>query len=156
MWNSPRFHWWPKTFYCIYKWFVWSIKYFAICLICGWHKFSLFRTQFKGHDLHSRTRINKWFKENKLSVNLNKTKYMVFTNHHKHLNVQLSLDGVNIERVSELRFLGVTIDERLNWKSHVANTQKKVCKNLSILHIVKYFVNGAALMTLYCTLILPY
>jgi len=36
-------------------------------------------------------------------------------------NIQLSLGGVDIEKVSEIRFLGVVIDEPLTRKSQLAH-----------------------------------
>lgn len=47
-----------------------------------------------------------WFDVNKLSLNLIKSKFMVFAKRSKD-EVSLSIDGVNIEKVSELRFLGI-------------------------------------------------
>ncbi len=39
-------------------------------------------------------KLKKWFDINKLSVNWNKTKFMVFTNRKKDGNVSLSINGL--------------------------------------------------------------
>ena len=103
-------------------------------------------------------KIKTWFEAHKLSLNLSKTKFMVFSNMHniKNSNIQVSLQGANIERVKELQFLGVTLDENLNWKSHIENVRKKIFKNIAVLHKVKHFLHPQALRVLYCTLIMPY
>lgn len=100
--------------------------------------------------------LKKWFDENKLSLNLNKTKFMVFTNKRKDENILLNIDGVSIERVSEFRFLGVIIDDKLTWKAHIAHVKSKVSKNIFILNKVKFLLNCKVLRILYCSLILPY
>ena len=66
--------------------------------------------------------ITNWLSLNKLSLNAKKTKMMVF--HHKQKNVctkslKLYINSKKIECVKELNFLGVMLDENLNWKSHV-------------------------------------
>ncbi len=48
--------------------------------------------------------LQKWFNRNKLSLNLSKTKFMLFTNQKCFDNVCLILNGITIERVSEFRF----------------------------------------------------
>ena len=47
--------------------------------------------------------------------------FMVFANRKKDENLSLSIDGVLIERLSEFRFLSVTLDDNLTWKSQIAH-----------------------------------
>ena len=71
-------------------------------------------------------KLSIWFKANKLSLNLKKTKFLVFKPRQKRTicNIQISTDNQNIIKVKETNFLGVILDENLNWNSeisHVAN-----------------------------------
>lgn len=50
---------------------------------------------------------------------------MVFTNTKKDENVSLSINDV-IEKVSEIHFLGVIVDDKLTWKPCVAYIQNKM------------------------------
>jgi len=50
---------------------------------------------------HEMVKLKRWFVENKLTLHLNKTKFMVFANRKKDENISLSINGVFIERVSE-------------------------------------------------------
>ena len=55
-----------------------------------------------------------------------KTKFLVFKPRQKRTicNIQISTDNQNIVKVKETNFLGVILDENLNWNSeisHVAN-----------------------------------
>lgn len=100
--------------------------------------------------------VQKWFNRNKLSLNLGKTKFMVFTNQKCPEDISLNINGSLIERVSEFKFLGVFIDEKLKWKSHITYVKKKICKNIGVLSNVRFYLNYKALKILYCSLILPY
>jgi len=58
--------------------------------------------------------------------------------------------------VSEFRFLGVLIDEKLKWKSHIAYVRNKICRNIAVMSKVKFMLNCKAMRILYCSFILPY
>ena len=101
-------------------------------------------------------KLKKWFDINKLSLNLKKTKFMVFSKRKKTENMVLSMAGTNIERVKETKFLGVILDEQLNWKEHVSYVRKKISKGIFVLNKVKHILDYSAMRTLYCAMILPY
>ena len=52
-------------------------------------------------------KLKLWFDSNKLSLNLNKTKYMIFGNCTINTDVKIVIDNKKIERVYESKFLGV-------------------------------------------------
>ena len=56
--------------------------------------------------------VNIWLKHNKLSLNAQKTKLMVFHQKQKKFNeIHLSIDTMPIEQVPTFNFLGITLDE---------------------------------------------
>ena len=65
-----------------------------------------------------------WFKANKLSLNIKKTNFMDFKPRQKLsiCNIRISIDNQNIVKVKETRFLGVILDENLDWKSGISDT----------------------------------
>ncbi len=69
-----------------------------------------------------------WFHGNKLSPNLHKTKIMLFGNCGGNAQIQLHINEVEIERVYETKFLRVTIDHKLSWKSHIKHVQTKISR----------------------------
>ena len=75
-------------------------------------------------------KLSIWFKANKLSLNLKKTKFMVFKPRQKHsiCNIRISIDNQNIVKVKETNFLGVILDENLNWQSEISHVANKVAK----------------------------
>ena len=68
-----------------------------------------------------------WLSSNKLSLNVQKTKFMVFHTPQRRVNYPtLKLNNVNIERVSQFNFLGVILASSLKWDKHVANVSLKI------------------------------
>ncbi len=57
-------------------------------------------------------KLKGWFDRNKLSLNLSKTKIVLFGNYKINAQVHIQVDGVDTERVSESKFLGVITDEK--------------------------------------------
>lgn len=53
--------------------------------------------------------IKLWFDANKLSLNITKTKRIIFGNRHIHNITNLKIDDMVLERVMEIKFLGVII-----------------------------------------------
>ena len=103
-------------------------------------------------------KLSIWFKANKLSLNLKKTKFMVFKPRQKRsiCNIQISIDNQNIVEVKETNFLGVILDENLNWKSEISHVASKVAKSIGIISRCSFFLPKSSLRMLYFSLIYPY
>jgi len=69
--------------------------------------------------------MEEWAKEHGLSFNVNKTKLMLFTNRRNIRKPDIFLYGKKIEWVSEMKYLGVLIDDKLNWLPHVKKAAQK-------------------------------
>ena len=80
---------------------------------------------------------------------------MVFGN-KKNQECNVFINGFKIEEVTYTKFLGVLIDNKLNWQMQIQNVQRKVSKSVSILYRVKYLLDTNALLMIYNSLILPY
>lgn len=63
---------------------------------------------------------------NKLTVNINKTKYMVF-NKTSDNKLNINYMGNPLEEVNNFKYLGVILDKNLSWDSHI----KKLLSGLS-------------------------
>lgn len=101
-------------------------------------------------------KLKRWFDRNKLSLNLSKTKIMFFGNHKIKANSTVKIDNVNIERVYEIKFLGVILDHKISWKPHISYVRAKMARSVSILGKSRFILNQRALHILYCSLVLPY
>ena len=71
-------------------------------------------------------KVNFWMKLNKLSLNTQKTKLMIFHRKQKKVReINISMDNNQIEQVSVFNFLGIILDENLSWKNHTKTIQIK-------------------------------
>ena len=73
--------------------------------------------------------VSTWFKANKLSINIDKTKWNIFhpTSKNRFMSKkfpELFIDGIILERVT--KFLGVFIDENATWKAHTNTISAKI------------------------------
>ena len=64
-------------------------------------------------------KLCRWFQVNKLSLNIAKTNFMVFSNKKCENNNLVSINGMYINRVYVTKYLGVHIDCHLNWSEHI-------------------------------------
>ena len=107
------------------------------------------------------SQINDWFLANKLSLNVEKRKYMLF---HKCIDQEniplklplLQLNNNIIERENSLKFLGVILDEHLTWKKHIQVIENKVSKNVGVLYKASKLINSKCLRSIYFSFIHSY
>ena len=62
-------------------------------------------------------KIQNWFAINKLSLNINKTNFMVFGNKFTNVDCNVFISEFKLKRVYSTKFLGVIIDSDVSWKS---------------------------------------
>ena len=104
-------------------------------------------------------RISTWLATNKLVLNINKTNYMIFTSRGKSYNknvTNIKIDGNNIQQVNKTKFLGIIIEEHLNWATHISHLCNIIARNVGILQKLRYFVPAYVLKMLYHSLILSH
>ena len=80
-------------------------------------------------------KIEDWFKANKLSLNNKKTKYTLFHKNSIKDDLPLKLPDLKIanneiERKKAIKFLGVMLDENVNWQEHIRTVENKIAKNI--------------------------
>ena len=67
-------------------------------------------------------KIDFWLKKNKLQLNYFKTHYLLLDkqlNRSCLTNFNISLNSINIKRIKSIKYLGIYIDENLNWSCHI-------------------------------------
>ena len=73
-------------------------------------------------------KISEWLKLNRLTLNVQKTKYMLFRTSKKKVQTPLlQMDNKIIDKVLDFNFLGIYFNEQLNWKSHIDKLSVKCC-----------------------------
>ena len=101
----------------------------------------------------------KWLCANKLSLNIQKTKYIIFHNQGKNINTYIpviKIKNIFIDRVQNFNFLGVNLNENLNWNSHIDQISIKISRCLGIMYKLKHVLPIHILKLLYYSLIFPY
>ena len=105
------------------------------------------------------SKIAEWFKVNKLTLNVDKTKFMVFGTQkmlEKFNDVNLAYHNSDIERVDEFKYLGVKLDSKLSWSAHVDYVSKTISKRTGIIRRIKYFLPYETTVMLSNALVIPH
>ena len=94
-------------------------------------------------------KVDRWFRQNRLSINYNKTFYMLFNKHLKKnlsSNFQLFFNQKLLQRQQAVKYLGITIDDKLNWHTQLKSISLQLARcsgvfyrlrNLIPIHILK-------------------
>jgi hypothetical protein len=114
-------------------------------------------------------KISYWFRTNDLSLHPDKTKFMIFTKNElnidfDNINIVVNHNNVNqddhnlITRLNyvnsnsetpAIKFLGVFLDPKLNFKYHIDMIHNKISRSLYAINAEKHFIGRKALKILY-------
>ena len=81
-------------------------------------------------------KVAKWLIANQLSINLEKTNYIIFKSRQKKLDYNkfsIQIKNASIERKESTKFLGVIDDEHLGWKDDISAVASKISKSIRII-----------------------
>ena len=104
------------------------------------------------------TVVCEWLKANKLTLNSNKTKYIIFGTKNSLTtkpDLNIHVGTAKIERVSSMKYLGVILDEHLTIDEHITYIITKVSNKLGILRRAHEYLNMNTKILLYKSLVLP-
>ena len=101
--------------------------------------------------------ITSWLKLNKLTVNVTKTKAMLFHTPQRQVCYPvLYIDDIPVEFVNSFNFLGIILDDNLKWNSHINMIAKKISKTIGIMKKIKKYLPTSALLNIYNALVSPH
>ena len=63
----------------------------------------------------------------------------------------IRMNGISLKQVNEFKFLGVVIDSKLKWKSHIEEVTAKLAKLRGVLFKVRNYMNVKCMRQLYLT-----
>src|SRR6218665_60766 len=104
-------------------------------------------------------KINDWFLANKLSLNFDKTNYILFKSHRKPApkdNPGIKIQDLLLNQVESTRFLGIHVDQHLTWKRHISEISLKIAKNIGVIHRIAHLLPQSIKLSLYYALVYPY
>ena len=94
--------------------------------------------------------MNKWFIANKLVLNFDKTKVIKFvSNNLTKLTFHISYSSTNIEETTDIKFLGVHLDDHLNWNVHVQQLIPKLSAACYAIRSLFHITNIDTLKSIY-------
>lgn len=101
--------------------------------------------------------VHNWLKLNKLSLNITKTKAMIFhTTQRQAIYPSIYLDNTKIDFVNKFNFLGLMIDEHLTFKPHMNMISGKISRATGIMNKLKNIIPKQTLLHIYNSLILSH
>ena len=91
-------------------------------------------------------KIVRYIDANYLHINLDKTKYMKFTSPHgknistNGISYHLKYENIIIKRVSNIKFLGVILNEKIDWSPQISKATRKISSINGILYNLRKFI----------------
>ena len=91
--------------------------------------------------------LTDWFCANKLSLNILKTNFVVFKPKRiKQIDIDtLKLGDQTIHRVRSTKFLGIHIDDELEWGDHIEHIAKKAASGSYAIRSAKRFLSSGSI-----------
>ena len=101
--------------------------------------------------------ISDRLKANKLSLNIKKTHYMLFSGGKRPpTDLNIEIDNQKISPVFKTKLLGVVVDSKLSWKEHISYITGKIARGIGVVTKARKYLNKDSLLILYCSFIYPY
>ena len=97
-----------------------------------------------------------WLQMNKLKINFDKSKFMMFSYGKKYSLTTLTLGNNSISRTESIKFLGITIDQNLNFRPHTSSLSTKISKINGLLFRLNNILPCDSLQLLYSALLVPH
>ena len=104
---------------------------------------------------HELAKISEWLSANRLSLNVGKSKLLYFTNNDRNkLNeIEIKINNQPLAEVTSAKYLGVYLDNKLQWDVHIDNIKLRLSKGVGILAKIRHYVPKSVLRSLYFTFI---
>ena len=92
-----------------------------------------------------------WLNANRISLNVKKTELVIFKHQRKKLDspIKIKLSRKRLYPSKSVKYLGIKIDENLNWKQHIHDIAIKLNRANALLPIIRNYVNKHSLRTIY-------
>ena len=99
------------------------------------------------------TELSFWLENNRLIPNVIKTKVMMFTPRHTGILPEVFFNGTRVEWVNDFRYLGIIIDNKLNFTLQTREVYKRVSKMQGVVYSLSSLLPRQALLTIYYSLV---
>ena len=95
--------------------------------------------------------LSVWLNANKISLNVQKTELVIFKQKRKILDhkIKIKLNRKRLYPTPSVKYLGVKIDENLNWHHHINDLAAKLNRANALLFKIRNYVNQKVLRSTY-------
>ena len=103
-------------------------------------------------------KLQEWLIVNRLSLNLKKTNFVLFHPFNKPLSDSITVK-INKKAISEknhVKYLGISLDSTLSWKSHIENLCSTLRRTVGMLYKIRSLANKSILVSIYYSLFYSY
>ena len=96
-----------------------------------------------------------WLNVNRLSLNIEKTNYIIFHAFNKPIKqkLQIQLNGKTITEKDCIKYLGILVDSSLSWKQQVSNVSKKISRSIGIMYKLRPYLPLNVMKSIYYSLV---
>ena len=102
------------------------------------------------------SKIDEWLRKNRLFINYSKTKFLLFNKTAKKKKFFVKVNGFEIEQSESIKYLGVVLDDKLNWKAHLKYLKAKLSRSCYIMSKLRYYLDTSTLKMVYYSLFYPH
>ena len=131
-----------------------KIRLFADDTTIFFHSNSIEDIELRGKAIM--TQLTNWFKANKLTLNSEKSSFTIFKSSKKVIpNIPNQIEFLNqhIKRTSQIKFLGIMVDENLTFNEHVNDICNKLKRLFHIFYNIRDYLSKENIKTIYYALI---
>ena len=103
--------------------------------------------------------LQKWCNRNQLTINLAKTKLMLFgtKNMLKHCTkLDINLSGMKLQYVKHFNYLGMKLEDTLSFELYAAETLRMVAHTLYLLSRIRKYITIGQSIAIYKSKVVPY
>ena len=100
--------------------------------------------------------VKNWFTANKLTLNVDKTSFIIFRSKRNTINNlpdTIEVENTIINRETKMKYLGLTLDEHLRWDSHTNEICNKLKCLFPLYYNIRQYLNKDNIRNIYYTMI---
>ena len=102
-------------------------------------------------------KLNRWCDSNELTINPSKSTFILIRPNLKpkleYDVITLYYNNTQIIKTTVVKYLGVTLDDSLNFKNLLSALQSKIARSIGILFKLRQFMPRSVLLMLYCSFV---
>ena len=152
LWNPSRVSPWPNVISAVCKGF-WKLFADNSNIFYKYKNLTVLQSNIN-NELKN---VYTWLCANKLSLNVDKSNFVIFHPPQKEIQFKMKLyvHEKEIKQKQCIEYLGVLTDSHLKWKSQVSCITKKIKRSVGTLSKIRYYVNINILVNLHYAIIYP-